>query len=197
VVCVAIWATLWKQKRNDTQETNQELAHAQSGTHATARPSSNSFTEASNAAPEPLASTATTDLLKPDLERAATEVKPQALTPPPQTRPRKKKERQDPLAREALTLVGVDPAAEQYWFEAIHDPSLSKSERQDLIDDLNENGLEDPKHPKPEELPLILSRIEALEALAPTLSDEFDWEESYSDLANLADVALGGGKPVQ
>ena len=96
-----------------------------------------------------------------------------------------------------MTLVGIDPVAEQYWFEAIHDPALPKSERQDLIDDLNENGLEDPKHPRPEELPLILSRLEVLEALAPTLTDEFDWKESYSDLVNLAEVAMGGGKPVK
>ncbi len=107
-----------------------------------------------------------------------------------------KKVIQDPLARDALALVGLDPDAEMYWFGAIHDQTLPKSERQDLIDDLNEEGLPDPKHPTLEDLPLIFSRLEILEDLVPSLTDEFDWKESYSDLLNLADLALGGGKPV-
>jgi hypothetical protein len=96
-----------------------------------------------------------------------------------------------------LVLVGVDVEAEMYWFGAIHDPALPKSERQDLIDDLNEEGLPDPKHPTMDDLPLLLSRIEILEDLVPSLSDEFDWKESYDDLLNLVDLAMGGGKPVQ
>ena len=103
---------------------------------------------------------------------------------------------QDPLARDALALVGVDPEAEMYWFAAIHDPALPKSERQDLIDDLNEEGLSDPKHPTVDDLPLLMSRIGILGALVPTLPDEFDWKESYDDLVNLVDMAMGGGKPV-
>jgi len=125
----------------------------------------------------------------------ATNVKTQQLAKV--QKPKTKKVVQDPLARDALAMVGVDPDAEMYWFAAIQDPTLPKSERQDLIDDLNEEGLADPKHPTMDDLLLILSRLEILEAVVPSLSDEFDWKEPYGDLMNLAELAMGGGKPVQ
>ena len=109
----------------------------------------------------------------------------------------KKKVVQDPLAREALAMVGVNPEAEKYWYDAVHDESLPKSERQDLIDDLNETGLPDRKHPTLEDLPIIESRIDALKAIAPTLPDEIEWKECYDDLKNLWELAHGMGKPVQ
>jgi hypothetical protein len=108
-----------------------------------------------------------------------------------------KKVLQDPLARDALAMVGIDPAAEIYWFEAIHNPNLPASERQDLIDDLNEEGLPDPKHPALEDLPLLIVRIEILYQLIPTLTPDFDWREPLDDLLNLADVAMGGGREVK
>ena len=107
---------------------------------------------------------------------------------------------QDPLAREALALVGLDPIAEAYWFSAINDPNLPAKERQDLIEDLNEDGLSDPKHPGPEDLPVILSRIRHIEAVGPYAMDKVNadaFEEAYKDLVNLAYVALGGGEPVR
>jgi hypothetical protein len=109
----------------------------------------------------------------------------------------KKKVVQDPLAREALAMVGVNPEAEKYWFDAVHDESLPKSERQDLIDDLNETGLPDPKHPTMEDLPIIENRIDALNAIAPTLPDDIDWKECYGDLKNLWNLAHGMGQPVK
>ncbi len=121
--------------------------------------------------------------------------KPQKVEPARKA-PAKPKVVKDPLAREALIFVGVDPDAEMYWYAAIHDPSLPASERQDLIDDLNEEGLPDPKHPTMDDLPLILIRLEILEELVPTISDGLEWKESYDDLLNLAEVATGGGKPV-
>jgi hypothetical protein len=103
---------------------------------------------------------------------------------------------QDPISRDALKLVGMDAEAELYWFAAIHDETLPKSERQDLIDDLNEEGLPDPKHPTPDDLPLLLSRLEILEELVPTLGGDLEWQESYNDLVNLVALATGRGKPV-
>src|SRR5690348_2473627 len=50
---------------------------------------------------------------------------------------------QDPIARVALSLVGMDPDAEDYWFAAINDLTLPANERQNLIEDLNEEGLSD------------------------------------------------------
>ncbi len=145
-----------------------------------------------------------------------TEPAPQTATPAPaartDTKPAKapaqagqggrapKPPLQDPLAREALALVGVDPTAEAYWYSAINDPSLSAHERSDLIEDLNEDGLSDPKHPAPDDLPVILSRIQVIEAAGPYAMDQVNadaFQEAYKDLLNLADLVLGAGQPVR
>ena len=107
---------------------------------------------------------------------------------------------QDPLARDALALVGADPDAELYWFAAINDLSLPANEREDLIEDLNEEGLPDPKHPTIDDLPLILNRLALIEAVGPDAADEVNadaFAEAYKDLLNLAQVAMGGGEPVR
>jgi hypothetical protein len=106
---------------------------------------------------------------------------------------------QDPVARQALALVGLDPEAEAYWFAAINDLSLPANERQDLIEDLNEEGLPDPKHPTLDDLPLILSRLALIEAVGPDAADEVNadaFDEAYKDLLNLAELAMGGGRTV-
>jgi hypothetical protein len=107
-----------------------------------------------------------------------------------------KKQRQDPLAREALALVGVNPEAEKYWYDAVHDTSLPTSERQDLIDDLNEKGLPSPHHPTPADLPLIRSRIDILQHLIATLPSELKYQEALDDLLQLERVANGSGEKV-
>ena len=116
-------------------------------------------------------------------------------------RPRAPKEPvRDPVAREALYFVGADPRAEEYWFEAINDPGLSAHERKDLIEDLNEDGLPDPKHPTPDDLPLIVSRIRLIEAVGMDAMDKVNadaFQEAYKDLVNLAYVAMGDGSPVK
>ncbi len=101
----------------------------------------------------------------------------------------------DPLARVALSFVGADPAAEEYWNDAINDPNLSAHERQDLIEDLNEDGLSDPRRPGMQDLPLILNRLQLIEALAPYAMDQVNWDafmEAYKDLLNMLN-----GRPVQ
>jgi hypothetical protein len=105
------------------------------------------------------------------------------------------KEIQDPDARAALSLVGADPEAEQYWVAAINDPNLPANERKDLIEDLNEDGLSDPKHPGPQDLPLILNRLQLIEALGPYAMDQVNadaFQEAQKDL-----LAMLDGKPVQ
>jgi hypothetical protein len=94
----------------------------------------------------------------------------------------------DPLARMALTLVGIDPVAEEYWAAAINDPTLSNKEREDLIEDLNEAGFADPQNPTPDELPLILNRLQLIEEYAPASMDENNarsFAEAYKDLSNM------------
>ena len=106
----------------------------------------------------------------------------------------------DPVARAALAFVGMDAEAEAYWFEAINDPSLSAHERSDLIEDLNEDGLSDPKHPTEDDLPLIVNRLMIIERMGPDAMDAVNadaFQEAYKDLVNLAAVAMGSGQPVR
>ena len=101
----------------------------------------------------------------------------------------KKAPLQDPLAREALVLVGLDPEAEAVWVDAINNPDLPPKERQDLIEDLNEEGFADPKNLTPDDLPLILNRLELIERYAPSAMDEVNlaaFLEAYKDLLNMA-----------
>jgi len=105
----------------------------------------------------------------------------------------------DPVARVAMSLVGADPGAEVYWLEAIYDTRLPEAEREDLMEDLNEGGLSDSKHPGREDIPVIINRIAIIEEVMPH-ADEFMqphlWE-AYKDLINLAEVAQGGGQSVR
>ncbi len=92
---------------------------------------------------------------------------------------------QDPEARSALSLVGSDPNATAYWASAINDPTLPSEERKDLIEDLNEDGLSDPKHPGPQDLPLIMNRLQLIEEFSPNSMDSVDkiaFAEAYKDL---------------
>lgn len=94
------------------------------------------------------------------------------------------------MARLALSFVGADPQAEAYWYAAINDPGLSAHERQDLIEDLNEDGFSDPRRPGPEDLPLILSRLAVIEEAAPFAMDQVNldaFQEAYKDLVNMVD----------
>ena len=104
----------------------------------------------------------------------------------------------DPLARVALALVGTDPEAEAYWAAAINDPGHPPGERQDLIEDLNEEGFADPQHPTQEELPLIMSRIQIIEELWPWAMDQTNsdaFAEAWKDLWELYFLARSADQP--
>jgi hypothetical protein len=88
----------------------------------------------------------------------------------------------------ALSFVGVDPDAEDVWVAAINDPTLSADDRKNLIEDLNEDGFADPDHPTPDELPLIVNRLELIEMLAPDAIDDVNlaaFAEAHKDLLNM------------
>jgi hypothetical protein len=96
-------------------------------------------------------------------------------------------------ARRALSLVGIDPEAEAVWVDAINDPSRTAHERQDLIEDLNEDGFPDPKHVTVDDLPLIESRLSLIEQFAPDAMDDVNaaaFAEAYKDLVNMYGRAL-------
>jgi hypothetical protein len=59
------------------------------------------------------------------------------------------------VARAALHDVGTDPDAEGIWNLAINDPTRSAGEREDLIEDLNEEGFPNHKKLTTGDLPLI------------------------------------------
>ena len=64
---------------------------------------------------------------------------------------------------------------------------LPDHEREDLMEDLNEEGLSDYKQPGPEDFPLIMNRIAIIEQIAP-YADQFmlpHLAEAYKDLVNL------------
>jgi hypothetical protein len=106
----------------------------------------------------------------------------------------------DKQARELLPEVGINPKADEYWVTAINDPTLSAQERQDLIEDLNEDGLSDPKHPTMEDLPLIQGRMELLRKLQASPIDAVNaaaFAEAYKDLAQLASAASGKRENIQ
>jgi hypothetical protein len=97
------------------------------------------------------------------------------------------KEPQDPIAREALAMVGADPFADQYWLDAIFDTSLPDNERADLMEDLNETGFDDPKNLTSDDVPLIVSRLQIIDAVLPE-ADPFMTEhllEAQKDLTNM------------
>jgi hypothetical protein len=148
-------------------------------------------------APEPAAPQVAEQ--SPAKAAASSVIKKQKVTRANQPKP--KEPIQDPDAREALSLVGTDPAAEAYWYLAINDPNLPAPERSDLIEDLNEDGISDPKHPTADDLPVIMRRIELIEGLGPEAMDKVNadaFEEAYKDLVNLARLASGnGGEPVK
>ena len=79
---------------------------------------------------------------------------------------------QDPAARAALRLVGVDAAAEIIWQEAINNPRLPPQERQDLIEDLNEDGLPKEKNITRADLPMIRARLQIIDRLMPEAMDQ-------------------------
>ena len=96
--------------------------------------------------------------------------------------------------------MGADPVADEYWYAAINDPSLPANERQDLIEDLNEDGLSDPKHPGPGDLPLILTRLQMIEMIGPQAMDGVNADaslEAYKDLWRLARIAAGSGEEIR
>jgi hypothetical protein len=95
------------------------------------------------------------------------------------------------LGRYVLSFVGYDPEAEEIWAALINDPSLSGQVRQDLIEDLNENGFSDGngRIATVDDLPLILYRIQLVELFAPYAMDEVNsdaFDEVYKDLVNMS-----------
>ena len=91
-------------------------------------------------------------------------------------------------ARRALSFVGIDPDAEAVWASAINDPARAAHERQNLIEDLNEEGFPDPRHVTADDLPLIERRLALIEQFAAEAMDDVNaaaFAEAYKDLQDM------------
>ena len=64
----------------------------------------------------------------------------------------------EPLARVALSYVGVSEQAGQLFHSAINDPALKPDHRRELVEDLNTDGLSNKKTPTPEDLQIVANR---------------------------------------
>jgi hypothetical protein len=95
--------------------------------------------------------------------------------------------------REALALIGHDPAADEVWIEVINDPSVSANARSNLIEDLNEDGLQY-RNLTLNDLPVIQYRIDLIEDLRPSAMDKTNadaFDEAHKDLVNMANRLTG------
>jgi hypothetical protein len=91
--------------------------------------------------------------------------------------------------REALALIGHDPEADEVWIQIINDPSVSANARSNLIEDLNEDGLQY-RNLTLDDLPVIQYRIGLVEYLQPYAMDKVNadaFDEAHKDLVNMAD----------
>jgi hypothetical protein len=105
-------------------------------------------------------------------------------------------DKREPLARLALSYVPGDSQATALWKKAIDDPATPRHQRQDLIEDLNDQGFPDPKHLGQRDLPLVESRLALIEQLAPAATDPVNaaaFKEAYQDLQNMKRYLEGNG----
>jgi hypothetical protein len=95
---------------------------------------------------------------------------------------------QDPVAHIALAYVGMDRDAEDYWYEAINDSTVSEQERRSLIEGLSQEGFADPADLTLDDVPLILTRIRIVELLGPDAMDQANadaFTQAYMDLVSM------------
>lgn len=100
------------------------------------------------------------------------------------------------LGRIGLTYVGaadnqVNDQAVQLFHAAINDPSLSPEQRQNLIEDLNQDGLSNRRNPTPDDLKIIANRYQLAQWYLQQSSVQNDptfaapFTEANKDLVNL------------
>jgi hypothetical protein len=100
------------------------------------------------------------------------------------------------IGRIGLTYVGaadnqVNDQAVQLFHAAINDPSLSPEQRQNLIEDLNQDGLSNRRNPTPDDLKIIANRYQLAQWYLQQPSVQNDptfaapFTEANKDLVNL------------
>ncbi|HOX58412.1 MAG TPA: hypothetical protein P5205_15220 [Candidatus Paceibacterota bacterium] len=97
----------------------------------------------------------------------------------------------EPLARLALTYVGVNDQAAGLFHTAVFDQTLTPDQKRNLIEDLNQDGLSNTRSPTPEELQIITKRYELTQAYLQqdyVLNDKLlnaAFREADKDLRNM------------
>jgi hypothetical protein len=97
----------------------------------------------------------------------------------------------EPLARLALSYVGVDAQANEFYQKTINDMTLTKGHRSNLIEDLNEDGLNF-RNLTANDVPIIRNRLALIEQLAPHAADAVNaaaFKEAHKDLVNMLEKA--------
>lgn len=105
--------------------------------------------------------------------------------------------KKEPLARLALSFVGVDQQANEFYERTINDPVITPSHRKNLIEDLNEDGLEF-RNLTERDLPTIKNRLAIIDQLAPSAMDKVNaaaFMEARKDLVNMANRILNPPPP--
>ncbi len=93
-----------------------------------------------------------------------------------------------PIARQALSYVGVDPVAEAIWAQSINDPNTPADIRHDLIEDLADDGFPEKRDVSLDDLPMIENRLAMIESMAPNSMDDINaaaFAEAYKDLTHM------------
>ncbi len=106
--------------------------------------------------------------------------------------------KKEPLARLALNYAGADAQANDFYLRAINDLNLSKDQRRNLIEDLNQDGF--PRNGRPEagDLPLIENRIALIEQNVAKTTDPINlaaFKEAYKDLLKMRERLVNPPKP--
>jgi hypothetical protein len=94
----------------------------------------------------------------------------------------------EPLARAVLAYVGANAQAEDVYRRALSDPAMGDSQRQNLIEDLNQAGFSEVKKSPAAVVALIESRLAVIERLAPQFKDRTAvaaFVEARKDLLNM------------
>jgi hypothetical protein len=105
----------------------------------------------------------------------------------------------EPLARVALKYVGASAEADQFYQQTINDAGLPKNARSNLIEDLNEDGL-NYKNLSKADLPLIEKRLAFIEANGPSAMDAVNaaaFKEAYKDLLKMREKAANSQPKLQ
>lgn len=95
---------------------------------------------------------------------------------------------QSAIAREALSFVGVNPAAERVWLDVINNPETPAKDRKNLIEDLDRDGFQNRRSPTADDLALIQNRLAIIEKYAPSTTDPINsaaFQEAKKDLSRM------------